>query len=176
LNEIKKFIGVISQDIALYEKLTAYENLYYFGRLFDINKKELNSIIDSLLNRLGLYKYKNEKIVNFSGGMKRRINLLAGVLHNPKILFLDEPVTGCDVQSRIVIREYLLELKLSGTTLIYTSHLMDDVEKLCTRISVMDYGRIIQTGTPTSLISQHSDCLSLEDLFLKLTGRNLRDL
>jgi ABC-2 type transport system ATP-binding protein len=108
--------------------------------------------------------------------MKRRINLLAGVLHNPKILFLDEPVTGCDVQSRIVIREYLLELKLSGTTLIYTSHLMDDVEKLCTRISVMDYGRIIQTGTPTSLISQHSDCLSLEDLFLKLTGRNLRDL
>jgi ABC-2 type transport system ATP-binding protein len=175
LNEIKKFIGVISQDIALYEKLTAYENLYYFGRLFDINKKELNSIIDSLLNRLGLYKYKNEKIVNFSGGMKRRINLLAGVLHNPKILFLDEPATGCDVQSRIVIREYLLELKLSGTTLIYTSHLMDDVEKLCTRIAVMDYGRIILTGTPASLISQHSDCLSLEDLFLKLTGRNLRD-
>jgi ABC-2 type transport system ATP-binding protein len=176
LNEIKKFIGVISQDIALYEKLTAYENLYYFGRLFDINKKELNSIIDSLLNRMGLYKYKNEKIVNFSGGMKRRINLLAGVLHNPKILFLDEPATGCDVQSRIVIREYLLELKLSGTTLIYTSHLMDDIEKLCTRISVMDYGRIILTGTPASLISQHSDCLSLEDLFLKLTGRNLRDL
>lgn len=176
LNKIKKLIGVISQDIALYEKLTAYENLYYFGRLFDINKKELNSIIDSLLNRMGLYKYKNEKIVNFSGGMKRRINLLAGVLHNPKILFLDEPATGCDVQSRIVIREYLLELKLSGTTLIYTSHLMDDVEKLCTRISVMDYGRIILTGTPTSLISQHADCLSLEDLFLKLTGRNLRDL
>jgi ABC-2 type transport system ATP-binding protein len=175
LANIKKIIGVISQDIALYDKLTAYENLYYFGRLFSINKKELYSRIDALLHRMGLYKYKNEKIKNFSGGMKRRINLLAGVLHDPKLLFLDEPSTGCDVQSRNVIREYLSELKESGTTLIYTSHQMDDVEKLCTRIAIIDYGRIIITGKPAELISQHSGCISLEDLFLKLTGRHLRD-
>lgn len=175
LNAIKKFIGVVSQEIALYDKLTAYENLYYFGRLFSINKKELNSIIDSLLNRMGLYRYKNEMIENFSGGMKRRINLLAGLLHNPKLLFLDEPSTGCDVQSRNVIREYLIELKASGTTMIYTSHLMDDVEKLCTRISIIDYGKIIMSGTPAGLIAQNSDCTSLEDLFLKSTGRHLRD-
>jgi ABC-2 type transport system ATP-binding protein len=175
LSEIKKLIGVISQEIALYDKLTAYENLYYFGRLFSMKRKELNFIIDALLNRLGLYKYRNEKIKNFSGGMKRRINLLAGVLHKPKLLFLDEPSTGCDVQSRNVIREYLLELKETGTTLIYTSHLMDDVEKLCTRISIIDYGKIILTGTPTGLISQHPGCLSLEDVFLNSTGRHLRD-
>ncbi len=175
LNTIKKLIGVVSQETALYDKLTAYENLNYFGRLFGINKNELKQIIDTLLERMGLYKYKNEMIENFSGGMKRRINLLAGLLHNPKLLFLDEPVTGCDVQSRNVIREYLTELKASGTTMIYTSHLMDDVEKLCTRISIIDYGKIILTGTPAGLISEHSDCSSLEDLFLKSTGRNLRD-
>lgn len=172
---IKKFIGVVSQDIALYGKLTAYENLYYFGRLFGIEKKELNSIIDTLLNRMGLFKYKNEMVERFSGGMKRRINLLAGLLHSPKLLFLDEPSIGCDVQSRNVIREYLLELNSSGTTMIYTSHLMDDVEKLCSRISIIDYGRIILTGTPAGLISRYPGCTSLEDLFLKSTGRHLRD-
>jgi ABC-2 type transport system ATP-binding protein len=176
LNAIKKIIGVISQDIALYDTLTANENLFYFGRLAGMEKKVLNARIDELLHRMGLNKYKNEKIRNFSGGMKRRINLLAGVLANPKVLFLDEPSTGCDVQSRNVIREYLMELKDGGTTLIYTSHQMDDVEKLCDRISVIDYGRIIITGSPMDLISQHADCTSLEDLFLKLTGRHLRDL
>lgn len=175
LNLIKKFIGVVSQEIALYEKLTAYENLYYFGRLFNINKKELNLVIDALLSRMGLFKYKNEMIEKFSGGMKRRINILAGLLHNPKLLILDEPSIGCDVQSRNVIREYLLELNAAGTTMIYTSHLMDDVEKLCTRISIIDYGKIILTGTPAGLISLHPECTSLEDLFLVSTGRHLRD-
>jgi ABC-2 type transport system ATP-binding protein len=175
LNIIKKYIGVVSQEIALYDKLTAYENLYYFGRLFSMHKKELNLAIDTLLNRMGLNRYKNEMIENFSGGMKRRINLLAGLLHNPKLLFLDEPTIGCDVQSRNVIREYLLELNASGTTMIYTSHLMDDVEKLCTRISIIDYGKIILTGTPSGLIFQYPECSSLEDLFLKSTGRHLRN-
>jgi ABC-2 type transport system ATP-binding protein len=175
LNSIKKLIGVVSQEIALYDKLTAYENLFYFGRLYSINKTELNSRIDSLLQRMGLLKYKKEKIINFSGGMKRRINLLAGVLHRPKLLILDEPASGCDVQSRNVIREYLSELKEFGTTMIYTSHQMDDIEKLCTRISIIDYGKIILTGSPKDLISQHPDCESLEELFLNLTGRHLRN-
>jgi ABC-2 type transport system ATP-binding protein len=175
LNIIKKFIGVVSQEIALYDKLSAYENLYYYGRLYGINKKDLNITIDELLSRMGLYRYKNEMIETFSGGMKRRINLLAGLLHKPNLIILDEPTSGCDVQSRNVIREYLAELKSAGTTMIYTSHLMDDVEKLCTRISIIDYGRIILTGTPVDLISQHPECSSLEDLFLKSTGSHLRD-
>lgn len=175
LTEIKKVIGVVSQDIALYDKLTAYENLYYFGRLFSIDKTILNKRIDYYLHRLGLDKFKNEQIKNFSGGMKRRINLLAGVLHSPKLLFLDEPTTGVDVQSRNVIREFLTELNNSGTTMIYTSHLMDDVEKLCSKISIIDSGQIISTGAPCDLVGQHNDCNTLEDLFLKLTGRHLRD-
>jgi ABC-2 type transport system ATP-binding protein len=175
LTEIKKVIGVVSQDIALYDKLTAYENLYYFGSLFSIDKIVLKERIGYFLSRLGLEKFKDERIRNFSGGMKRRINLLAGVLHNPKLLFLDEPTTGVDVQSRNVIREFLTELNNFGTTMIYTSHLMDDVEKLCSRISIIDYGEIIITGVPCDLIAQHHDCNTLEDLFLKLTGRHLRD-
>ena len=111
LNLIKKFIGVVSQEIALYEKLTAYENLYYFGRLFNINKKELNLVIDALLSRMGLFKYKNEMIEKFSGGMKRRINILAGLLHNPKLLILDEhfhrmrcPIQKCNKRVFIGIK------------------------------------------------------------------------
>jgi len=175
LIEIKRIIGVVSQDIALYDKLTAYENLYYFGRLYSIDKNILKEKISYFLNRLGLEKFKDDKIRSFSGGMKRRINLLAGLLHGPKLLFLDEPTTGVDVQSRNVIREFLVELNNSGTTMIYTSHMMDDVEKLCSRISIIDCGQIIITGVPCDLIAQHHDCNTLEDLFLKLTGRNLRD-
>jgi ABC-2 type transport system ATP-binding protein len=175
LNEIKTIIGVVSQDIALYDKLTAYENLFYFGRLYSIDKKKLDLKIRNLLNRLGLKKYTDEKIKSFSGGMKRRVNILAGLLHNPKLLFLDEPTAGVDVQTRSVIREFLFELREEGTTMIYTSHQMEDVQKLCSRLAIIDYGKIIASGNPEDLIGQNCDCLSLEDVFLKLTGRNLRD-
>lgn len=175
LNKIKTLVGVVSQDIALYDKLTAYENLYYFGRLYGIDKQTLEKKIDHLLTRLGLIKSKKEKIKNLSGGMKRRINLLAGLLHNPKILYLDEPAAGVDVQTRTVIHEFLLELKTGGTTIIYTSHFLDDAQRLCDRISIIDYGEIITTGNPSELIKENCDCNCLEDVFLKLTGRNIRD-
>lgn len=175
LPQIKQMIGVVSQEIALYDKMTAYENLYYFGRLYDINKKELKQKIDQLLDRLGLLKYKNDKVQSFSGGMKRRINLLAGLLHNPDILILDEPVVGVDVHSRNVIREFLKEVNEDNTTIIYTSHIMEDAEKLCTHTSILDYGEIVEQGSPTELIKKHTDCDSLESVFLKLTGQNLRD-
>jgi len=176
LHEIKSRIGVAAQEIALYDKLTAYENLYYFGRLYGVEKQVLNKEIDYYLNRLSLTKYKNQKIKNFSGGMKRRINLIAGVLHNPEILFLDEPTAGIDVQTRNVIREFLLELKSKETTLIYTSHLMEDAQKLCDRIGIIDDGRLITTGSPGQLIDEQMDCDSLEDVLLVLTGKNLREV
>lgn len=175
LTQIKQMIGVVSQEIALYDKMTAFENLYYFGRLYEINKKELKARIDELLNRLGLLKYKNEKIQSFSGGMKRRINLLAGILHDPDILILDEPVVGVDVHSRNVIREFLKEVNDNDTTIIYTSHIMEDAEKLCSDTSIIDYGKIVEQGSPAELIKRHDDCDSLEAVFLKLTGQNLRD-
>lgn len=174
LQKIKERIGVVAQDIALYDKFSAYENLYYFGRLYNIEKKTLNKKIDVLLNRLGLEKYKNIKIKTFSGGMKRRINIMAGVLHDPKILFLDEPTVGVDVQSRNVIREFLAELNNNGTTIIYTSHMLEDVEKLCSRLAIIDYGKIKEIGNPSELMTKYS-CSSLEDVFLTLTGCKLRD-
>ncbi len=175
LTLIKSKIGVVGQDIALYDKLTAFENLNYFGSIYDINKSTLEQTINNYLHRLGLDAYKNQQIRRFSGGMKRRINLIAGVLHNPQILFLDEPTVGVDVQTRNVIREFLIDLKNSGTTIVYTSHLMDDAQKLCDRVCIIDQGKIIAMGSPVELIDLHTDCEELEEVFLKLTGRNLRD-
>ena len=175
LRLIKSKIGVVGKEIALYEKITAYKNLKYFGRIYDLDKKKLEKNIDYYLNTLGLNSYKNQQIRRFSGGMKRRINLIAGVLHNPSILFLDEPTVGVDVQTRNVIREFLVDLKKEGTTIVYTSHLMDDAQKLCDRVCIIDQGKIIASGSPMELINLHSDCNELEEVFLKLTGRNLRD-
>lgn len=175
LLSIKKIIGIVPQEIALYDKMTAYENLYYFGRLYGINKKDLNKRIDNLLGQLGLIKYKKEKLLTYSGGMKRRVNLLAGMLHQPDILILDEPVVGVDVHSRNVIREFLKELNRDNTTIIYTSHIMEDAEKLCSKLSILDYGKMVEQGSPLELIKKHQDCNSLEDVFLKLTGQSLRD-
>lgn len=175
LNEIKSRMGVVAQEIALYDNLTAYENLYYFGRLYDIGKNILEEKIDHYLERLSLENYKHKKIRVFSGGMKRRINIIAGVLHSPEILFLDEPTAGIDVQTRHVIREFLLELKSKGTTIIYTSHLIDDAQKLCDRIGIIDYGKLITIGTPGQLIAEQIDCDSLEDVLLALTGTKLRE-
>jgi ABC-2 type transport system ATP-binding protein len=175
LQEIKQLIGVVSQDIALYDKLSAFENLYYYGSLFGIEKHHLKEKINSLLHRLGLYKNRNVLLNKYSGGMKRRINLLAGVLHNPKLLFLDEPTVGVDVQTRNVIRDFLIELKENGTTIIYTSHMMEDIELLCDRVAIIDEGKLVAEGKPSELISSHKSCHSLEDVFLELTGRKLRD-
>jgi len=174
-NKIKKLTGVVFQDIALYDKLTAYENLRYFGTLYGIPAKILNQRIDHLLARLGLEKFKNEKTGTFSGGMKRRINLLAGLLHSPKLLFLDEPAVGIDVHSRNVILEFLQELNQAGTTMIYTSHIMEEAQKLCSTIAIIDYGKVVAVSSPSELIRDNPDCHSLEDVFLKLTGRMLRD-
>lgn len=174
-NKIKKLTGMVFQDIALYDKLTAFENLRYFGTLYGISAKELNERIHYLLTRLGLEKFKNEKTGTFSGGMKRRINLLAGLLHNPKLLFLDEPAVGIDVQSRNVILEFLQELNQQGTTIIYTSHIMEEAQKLCSTVAIIDYGKVVAVSSPSELIRENPDCHSLEDVFLKLTGRMLRD-
>lgn len=174
-NKIKQITGAVFQDIALYDKLTAYENLRYFGTLYGISRIELNTRIETLLNRMGLHRYRNEKICTFSGGMKRRINLLAAVLHRPRLLILDEPAVGIDVQSRNVILEYLHELNEMGTTILYTSHMMEEAQRLCSTIAIIDYGKIIATASPAMLIQNNPDCSSLEEVFLKLTGRSLRD-
>ena len=173
---IKKIIGVVPQEIALYLKLTAYENLKFFGNMYGLRGSLLKERIINSVTAFGLEKKLHLKVGTFSGGMKRRINLIAGILHKPKILFLDEPTVGIDVQSKNVIIEHLQQLnKKEGTTIVYTSHLMDEAEKFCTRIAIIDMGQIVTKGAPLTLIKEYPACNNLEDIFLLLTGRSLRD-
>lgn len=173
--EIKKIIGVVPQELAIYNNLTAIENLKFFGRMYGIKHKILNKKIDFFLDKFSLSDKAKKQVNTYSGGMKRRLNLIAGVLHNPKILFLDEPTVGIDVQSKNVIIEYLKELNKQGTTIVYTSHLMEEAENLCTKISIIDFGKEIAKGTPSQLLKTNNDCNNLEDIFLKLTGKSIRE-
>lgn len=174
LEEVKQQIGVVPQEIALYPTLTAFENLRYIGNMYGLKGKSLKKKIFEHLEIVGLQARSNKRVETFSGGMKRRINLIAGILHQPKILFLDEPTVGVDVQSRNLITEHLRHINKNGCTIIYTSHLMEEAENLCTDIAVIDNGDIIASGKPKVLIAEHS-AENLEQLFLKLTGKKLRD-
>ena len=174
IDKIKPLIGVVPQEIALYPNLTAVENLIFFGRIYGLRKKELKQRSDELINYFGLEQNKNRQIKTYSGGMKRRINLIIGLLHNPKILFLDEPTVSVDVQSKTLLLDNLKEINAQGTTIIYTSHFMQEAEMLCSRVAFMDNGKLICQGTPNDLL-QNSDCENLEYLYLKLTGKSLRD-
>lgn len=174
-NKLKQIIGVVPQEYALYPTLTAKENLIFFGSMVGLKGKYLHNKVDSLLERLGLLKFSNKKIHTFSGGMKRRVNLIAGVLHNPKVLFLDEPTVGVDVQSKNVIIEFLKELNQSGTTIIYTSHHLTEAQDFCTKIAIIDNGKIYAEGTSSHLIQSTPNASNLEDVFIALTGKELRD-
>jgi len=175
LKEIKNIIGVVPQDIALYENLTARENLRFIGNMCGLCGKKLNKRINDCLELLGLDKSSHRLVKTYSGGMKRRLNLIAGILHEPQILFLDEPTVGIDVQSRTVIIDYLKELNSKGTTIIYTSHYLEEAEQLCSSIAIIDYGKIIIEGDIKDLIQSKNEYTDLEAIFLKLTGRKLRD-
>lgn len=173
---IKKLIGIVPQEYALYPSLSARENLEYFGSMQGLKRKVLNERIDSSLHELGLYRFSDKKINTFSGGMKRRINLIAGILHCPKILFLDEPTVGVDVQSKNTIINYLTQLNKQGTTIIYTSHHLNEAESFCSRIAIVDMGRILALDTPQELIKSVKNARRLEDIFIKITGKELRDV
>ena len=175
LDYIKQIVGVVPQDIALYPTLTARENLNFYGHMYGLKGKALRDKIEMWLSNFGLTDAANRRVSTYSGGMKRRVNLIAGVLHSPKILFLDEPTVGVDVQSRTVIIDYLKELNKSGTTIIYTSHHMDEAEHFCTQVAIIDHGKIIIEGTPKHLIEESLGSTNLETVFLKLTNRALRD-
>ena len=173
--ELKQLIGTVPQEYALYPTLTALENLMYFGSMYGIQKSDLKSDIHDHLETLGLSDFASKKIKTFSGGMKRRINLIAGILHDPKVLFLDEPTVGVDVQSRNVIIKHLKELNEKGTTIIYTSHHLNEAEEFCTKVAIIDHGKIVCEGEPKKLISEHENARHLEDVFLEKTGKALRD-
>lgn len=175
LPEIRKIIGVVPQEIALYATLTARENLNIYGGLYDLKGKDLRDRIDKWLSIFGLAKSQHQLVQNFSGGMKRRLNLIAGLLHDPKILFLDEPTVGIDVQSKNVICENLSAINRSGTTIVYTSHYLEEAETLCSSLTIIDQGKILTSGTIQDIRKENNNMAKLEDIFLQLTGKDLRD-
>ncbi|WP_035666993.1 ABC transporter ATP-binding protein [Flavobacterium sp. KJJ] len=174
-SQIKKIIGVVPQEYALYPTLTARENLHYFGSMYGLKGSNLKDKVIETLDLLGLLKFADKRIETFSGGMKRRVNLIAGILHNPKVLFLDEPTVGVDVQSKNAILDYLKVLNQNGTTIIYTSHHLAEAEDFCTNIAILDQGKIYAQGTPSSLIESTQEARNLEEVFISLTGNDLRD-
>jgi len=171
----KALIGLVPQDVALYPSLTAAENLRFFARMHGLAGKALATRVDECLSVVGLEESAGRRIGTFSGGMKRRANLAAGLVHKPAILMLDEPTVGIDAQSRNVIFENLHRLNRSGATMIYATHYMEEAEQLCSRVAIMDGGSILKEGPPKRLIEERPTCQNLEQLFLELTGRYLRD-
>jgi linearmycin/streptolysin S transport system ATP-binding protein len=175
----KRKIGLVPQDLALYDELSARRNLQFFGALYGLAGKALDEAIASALELVGLADRERDLVKTYSGGMKRRLNLAAGLLHDPEILLLDEPTVGVDPQSRNAIFENLEALKRRGKALLYTTHYMEEVERLADRIVVVDQGRVIANDTLAGLHARvpavAGQRVSLESVFLTLTGRSLRD-
>ncbi len=151
---IRPTLGMVPQEIALYKELSAYENVKFFGKIYRLKGKHLESRVQEVLEIVGLKDRQKELVKNYSGGMQRRINIAVALLHEPDIIIMDEPTVGIDPQSRHYILEMVKRLnEEKGMTVLYTSHYMEEVEKLCDRIYIMDNGKIIATGTKDELVS-----------------------
>jgi len=169
-------LGLVPQDLALYQDLTARENLEFFGRLAGLSGPGLAQAVDRALALAGLEDRAGDRVARFSGGMKRRLNLAAGDLHRPELLLLDEPTAGVDPQSRNHLFETLHEIRGAGRTLLYTTHYMEEAERLCDRVGILNDGVLIGIGTPAELAAEAGiPSRDLEEVFLKMTGRSLRD-
>ncbi len=168
-------IGFVPQDLALYDRLSGLENINYFGRMYGLGRKILQEKARYYLEMFGLYDKRNRLVAAYSGGMKRRINLIIGLIHEPELLFLDEPTVGIDTQSRHMILEKLAHLNGRQMAMVYTSHYLEEVQHLCHRVIIIDGGRIIAEDTPQNLIAQADGCGSLAEIFLQKTGEQLRE-
>jgi ABC-2 type transport system ATP-binding protein len=176
-NPAKRRVGLVPQDLALYDELTALHTLEFFGALFGMHGQAAAAAIASALALVGLSERAGDRVGTFSGGMKRRLNLAAGLLHDPDILLLDEPTVGVDPQSRNAIFDNLEELKRRGKALVYTTHYMEEAERLADRVVIIDRGRVVADDSIEHLRGNLSTApgVSLEQVFLSLTGRSLRD-
>jgi ABC-2 type transport system ATP-binding protein len=152
-NAVRRMIGVVSQDVAVYPTLTAAENVRFFGRMYDVPKTQLEDRIDELLQLVGLDGRRDDYVNTFSGGMKRRLNLAMSLVHRPKLILLDEPTVGVDPHSRKNIFEIVRHLRDAGTAILYTTHYMEEAERLCDRLGIMDEGKIIAMGTLDVLLA-----------------------
>jgi ABC-2 type transport system ATP-binding protein len=180
--EVRRSIGVAPQALAVYELLTGEENLRFFGEMYGLEGRVLAERVRWGLDFVGLTSRRRDRVGTYSGGMKRRLNLAAALVHDPELVLLDEPTVGVDPQSRNQIFENILALKRLGRTLVYTTHYMEEAERLCDRVAIIDEGRLLALGSVQQLLDAHGvepklvlQGPSLEEVFLQLTGRSLRD-
>ena len=182
----KRLVGFVPQDLALYEELTALDNLGLFGALYGLGPGEIRDRAQHALGVVRLQDRARDRVEAFSGGMRRRLNIAAALLHEPRVLLLDEPTVGVDPQSRNAIFDSLAELKSRGLALVYTTHYMEEAERLCDRIVIIDHGEVLADDTLAGLQARwpaaappprpvEPTAPTLESIFLELTGRNLRD-
>ncbi len=179
--KVKRMLGVVPQEIALYKDLSSMQNLEFFGEMYGLARKERRERAEEVLHFVGLYDRRKEPVETFSGGMQRRINMAIAMMHRPAFLLMDEPTVGVDPQSRENIFETIEKLRDQGTTILYTTHYMEEAERLCNHIAIMDEGRIIAMGNLEQLLAlrdQNREVArphGLQELFIQLTGKTLRD-
>ena len=172
--KVKELIGVCPQETAIYPYLTGAENVELFGNLYALDKNTLKARRDMLLGKMGLTQDAKRRVEKYSGGMKRRLSLILALIHDPQIIFLDEPTVGMDPQSRRAVWDFMGELKKEGKTIFLTTHYMEEAEALCDRVGIIDHGRLIALDSPKKLISKN-EVENLEEVFIKFTGRKIRE-
>jgi ABC-2 type transport system ATP-binding protein len=172
--KVKELIGVCPQDTATYPYLTGKENVELFGNLYAMPKEKLRKNTDELLEKMSLKQDANRRLGKYSGGMKRRINLIMALVHDPKIAFLDEPTVAMDPQSRHAVWDFIREFKNRGKTVILTTHYMEEAEELCDQVGIIDHGKLITIGSPKQLKDKFK-AKNLEEVFIQLTGRKIRE-
>jgi len=174
IDEIKKIIGLCPQEAAVFKFLNARENIELFGNLYSVSQKELEKRMDTLLELLGLEEASKRKAGGYSGGMLRKLNLIIALISDPKIAFLDEPTVGMDARARRKTWEFIGSLKEENKTIILTTHYIEEAEALSDRVGIIDYGKLVELGTPKELMERH-EAKNLEQVFLKITGRRITE-
>jgi ABC-2 type transport system ATP-binding protein len=174
-DKVRRQIGVVTEKLIVYDRLTPIENLKVFGRLYKVSSSELASRTEKLLKLVDLWEWRNSLVSNFSSGMRQRLNLIRALIHDPEIIFLDEPTVGLDPATAVNIREFIAQLNDEGRTIILTTHQMDVADKLSDRISIIDQGKMVAIETLADLKAKVGPEATLEDVFIKLTGSRMRD-
>jgi len=174
LENVRAILGISPQETAVYAHLSGRENIEFFGSLYSVPNEELSRNVDSLVKKLGLTEDANRRVSKYSGGMKRRVSIAMALVQDPKVVFLDEPTVTMDPQSRRAMWDVIRELKAKGDTVVLTTHYMEEAEALCDRVGIIDHGKLIELGAPDELKAKYT-AKTLEDVFLRLTGRTIRE-
>ena len=169
-NHVRKMIGLVSEKMIMYPRLTALENMMFFGGLYGMDQDILRKKSEELLDMVKLTPFRDKLVGGFSSGMRQRVNVIRAILHDPDILFLDEPTTGLDPQSTRFVRDLVKELKNRGHTIVLTTHMMDEADSLCQRIAIMHHGKVAAIDTPAALKANVGENATLEEVFFHHTG------